>query len=194
MKPPDNENEIVSKSILIQNSRFGNIFTFKAYKAEVVSEPQIWSETNIKSSGGGGYVHPEHGGYVAAPTITTQNIERQRYFIKFKNGKECEIRDAVSARIGHEIWVIFGGFAQDSYLIATYNPNTDECLLEDLRYGEYIKWKYFKPNWLKYFLLVSPIIYVIEAIFYLKKLKWENTLKNKLDNAVYNIARELSKF
>ena len=181
----NNENGIISKSISLPNSRFGDKFIFSAYKAEVVSESQIWAETHI---GGGGYVHPEHGGHVS---VSSEVIERQRYFVKYKNGKETEIRDAVAARKGHEIWVVFGGFhGQDNYLIATYNLDTHKYLLENSRYKKYFFWTYLEW-WLKLFLFALSIPYIVPAIFLFKKIKWENAVKDKLDYAVNNFIKIL---
>ena len=188
----DNGNGVISKSISLPHSRFGDKFIFLAYKAEVVSEPQIWTETHISSSGGGGYVHPEHGGHVSAPTISSNIIERQRYFVKYSNGNESELRDVISARKGHKIWVIFGGFPeQDKYLIATYNPAIRKYLLENLRYKKYLYWTYLQPWWLKPFLLILSTTYVIPVIFLFKKIKWENTVKDNLDYAVDNFIKIL---
>ena len=50
-----------------------------------------------------------------------------------------ELRDAVSARKGHVIYLIYGGFeGQNSYLVATYNTQTGKCVLCKPRYyGKY---------------------------------------------------------
>ena len=82
-----NENGIFLKSVILNTkNHIGDKFNFLAKKADVVSEPQIWTETHIHSSGGGGYVHPEHGSHVSAPTIHSNVIERERYFVKFNDG------------------------------------------------------------------------------------------------------------
>ena len=186
----NNENGIISKSISVPSSRFGDKFILSAYMAEVVSESQIWTETHIVSSGGGGYVHPEHGGHVSAPSISSGVIERQRYFVKYKNGNEAEIRDAVGTRKGHKLWIIFGGFhRRDSHLIATYNLDTRKYLLENSRYKKYFFWTYL--GWLKLFLYVLSIMYVIPAIFLFKKIKWENAVKDKLDYAIDDFIKAL---
>ena len=192
----------LSKSITldIKNPKYGDKFNFFAKQAEVVSEPQIWAETHIYSSGGGGYVHPEHGGHVSAPTISSDIIERERYFVKFNDGSEMELRDAVSTRKGHIIYLIYGGFEnQGNYLVATYNPQTGKCVLSNPRYFS----KYFNEadnnKWFTIRIIILSIFsasllafITIPGIIYLfKRRNKGKKIIEELDAALFDFMRYL---
>jgi hypothetical protein len=53
----------------------------------VVTSTKRWSDTHIRSSGGGGYVG-SGGGYVSAPQITSDVVQRLEVSIKDSQGKE----------------------------------------------------------------------------------------------------------
>ncbi|MHB1681008.1 MAG: hypothetical protein ACYCTB_10980 [bacterium] len=191
-------NTLKSITLDIKNPKYGDKFNFFAKQAEVVSEPQIWTETHISSSGGGGHVHPEHGGYVSAPTIYSNVIERERYFVKFSNGSEIELRDVVSARKGHSIYLIYGGFeGQDNYLVATYNPQTGKCVLCKPRYyGKYFtdadnnKWFTIRIIILSIISLSLLALITIPSIIYLVKRRNKGKkIVEELDVALFDFMK-----
>ena len=104
----------------------GESIRLTARPAVVVSEPKTWSETRVSSSGGGGYVHPQHGGHVAAPTVHSTSVERSSYFVKYPNQREVEIRDGVACRNGHRIYAVFMTRPDKdaNMLVATFNRDT----------------------------------------------------------------------
>jgi|AOMQ01.1.fsa_nt_gi hypothetical protein len=115
--------------------RNGSKFVFYSKSAEVMTDPSVWSETRISSSGGGGYVHPTQGGHVSAPQVHSTVTERQKYFIQTDDGKELEMKDAVAARKGHSIRLVYGGVLNDtSYLLATENSVLSKHRLNSPRY------------------------------------------------------------
>lgn len=123
----------------LRNQKNGSTFRFFTKDAEIISDPITWSETHISSSGGGGYVHPQYGGSVSAPTVHSHVVEREKYFVKMENGEERELRDAVTGRRGHHITLIYGGIEGEStYLVGTYNPQLSRYELKRPRYfGKY---------------------------------------------------------
>ena len=122
-------------------SVLGEAIQLTARPAVVVSDPKIWSETRVSSSGGGGYVHPQHGGHVKAPTVHSTSVDRSSYFVKDENQREVEIRDGVACRTGHRIYAVFmtrpGKDA--NMLVATFNRDTHY-------YSRIVPWGHFFAN------------------------------------------------
>lgn len=109
----------------------GHRFSFNSVNAEVITDPAKWSETHVSSSGGGGYVHPQHGGHVSAPQVSSTVLERSSYFVKTDNGREIELRDHVAARKGHVINLVYGSDnGGESHLLATVNPTTSKFVVK----------------------------------------------------------------
>jgi hypothetical protein len=125
--------------VALRNVRNGSTFRFFTKDAEIVSDPVTWTETHVSSSGGGGYVHPTYGGHVSAPTVSSKIVEREKYFVKTDDGKEVELKDAVTGRKGHQVTLVYGGIdGQPTYLVATYNPQILRYELKRPRYfGKY---------------------------------------------------------
>ncbi|MBU2769500.1 hypothetical protein HAP94_25885 [Acidithiobacillus ferrivorans] len=123
----------------LRNERNGSTFRFFTKDAEIVSDPVTWTETHVSSSGGGGYVHPTYGGHVSAPTVSSKIVEREKYFVKTDDGKEVELKDAVTGRKGHHVTLVYGGIdGQQTYLVATYNKEILRYELKRPRYfGKY---------------------------------------------------------
>lgn len=85
----------------------GKIFLNIA-RGEVVGQ-QKWSETEVHTSGGGGYV--QQGSYVRLPHVSSTNHEKHEFWIREEDGKEIAINftDAnFPAREGQKIWVAWG--------------------------------------------------------------------------------------
>lgn len=117
----------------------GSKYLIYAVNAEVITDPQRWSETHVHSSGGGGFVHPTQGGHVSAPQVSSTVIDRQSYIVKTERGREIELKDAVTARKGHSIRIIYGGIENDEpRIVATENNTMSKYVLEKPRYfGKY---------------------------------------------------------
>lgn len=64
---------------------FGQSVDLNGYAATVM-DVQQWTETHVSSHGGGGYVHPQYGGWIEAPTITSRSSRHQRVRFKFEDG------------------------------------------------------------------------------------------------------------
>jgi len=78
-------------------------------RGEVIGQ-QKWGETEVHSSGGGGYVG-QHGGFVAPPKITSTTSEKHELWIREDGGKETaiELSDAnFPVREGQRVWVAWG--------------------------------------------------------------------------------------
>lgn len=122
-------------------SLLGETIRLTARPGVVVSEPKIWSETRVSSSGGGGYVHPQHGGHVAAPSVHSTSVERSSYFVKYGNEWEAEIRDGVACRNGNRIYGVFMARpgTNTNMLVATLNRDTS-------RYVRIVPWGHFFAN------------------------------------------------
>lgn len=79
-----------------------------------VASVQKWSSTTVTSSGGGGYVHPQYGGVVSAPTISSNVQNHQTFWIVVPDGQEIQIdQDGIKGdfpcREGQSVSVIWGG-------------------------------------------------------------------------------------
>jgi len=77
-------------------------------RGEVVGQ-QKWSETEVHTSGGGGYV--QQGGYVRPPQVSSTSHEKHEFWIREEGGKETAINftDAnFPVREGQKVWVAWG--------------------------------------------------------------------------------------
>jgi hypothetical protein len=99
-----------------------------------VSDVQKWSSTSVSTSGGGGYVHPEHGGYISSPTVTSRVTQHQTFWI-LSGGLEIEVRDvALSCRDGQPVTLISGNKRGASPInLAIRNDITGEIALFPLQ-------------------------------------------------------------
>lgn len=88
----------------------GKTVEFLPVTGEVISNDK-YSETQIRSSGGGGHVGT-HGGYVSAPTIHSSNITNHEFWIKTPEGLEIDITFRgfdIPLRVGQKVTVIAAG-------------------------------------------------------------------------------------
>ena len=79
-------------------------------KTGEVAGSKTWSDTIVKSSGGGGYISAKYGGYVAAPKISSTINIRTVFYIILDNGQEVEIDSSgwdFSPRDGQRVTAIF---------------------------------------------------------------------------------------
>jgi hypothetical protein len=77
-------------------------------------ETQRWSETRVTSSGGGGYVNPTYGGYVAPPTINSHVSlhEKNIFWVQEIDGTQkqfCFNHNNFPVATGHRVRIIWGG-------------------------------------------------------------------------------------
>lgn len=79
----------------------------------VVTSHRKWSETSVSSSGGGGYIHPEYGGRVYAPTVSSTITQRQEFWIQTANGKAHKFSNSVEVAEGHECAILWGNLNQN---------------------------------------------------------------------------------
>jgi hypothetical protein len=116
---------------------------------------QKWSETEVRTSGGGGYVGPQ-GGHVAAPKIESRQTTKQEFWIRDDEGieKQYQFPDgSFPVREGQSVWIALGWRqnveGSGSYLFA-YNANSDKYsdLLSDWK-----EWLYESR------LLKKPFVY-----------------------------------
>ncbi|MBW4617623.1 MAG: hypothetical protein KME21_31350 [Desmonostoc vinosum HA7617-LM4] len=91
------------------------------------NETQRWSETRVHSSGGGGYVNPQYGGYVEPPVVSSSvtHHERNIFWVQEANGNQtrfCLNHDNFPVALGHKVRIIWGGSTKDtnngSYIFA----------------------------------------------------------------------------
>jgi hypothetical protein len=140
------------------------------------NETQRWSETRVSSSGGGGYLNPQYGGYVSAPVVTSRvtNHLRNIFWIQEMNGGQhriCLNHDNFPVAPGHKVRIISGGSTKNtnhgSYLFAhnftsghNYNFEPGNLSAWSFRHG-LIKWPllyklifHWVPNWIWCYLLI----------------------------------------
>ena len=66
------------------------LIEFSPFKG-IVEDVQSWTNTQVWSEGGGGYVFPQYGGWVQAPTIRSRSVHNLRVRILWENGKRSTI-------------------------------------------------------------------------------------------------------
>lgn len=136
-------------------------------RGEVVGQ-QKWSETEVHSSGGGGYV--QQGGYVRPPQVSSTSHEKHEFWIREEDGKEIAINftDAnFPVREGQKVWVAWGNNnrskGNSSYLFGYNYASGNSCDL----LGNWDAWMrgsgLFKPPFL-YRLLTTWLSLVIGII------------------------------
>lgn len=57
----------------------------------VVMSSQKWSETHVRSSGGGGYLH-QGSGHVSAPTISSTVSSKHEFWIQTQDGQQVPVQ------------------------------------------------------------------------------------------------------
>lgn len=98
-----------------------------------------WSDTHVSSSGGGGSVAPKYGGYVAAPKVHSEVVQRQEVFLRNHDGKEMAFElggTNVAAREGSTLLVAWGGFEEKEPPIYVENLDTGETYSRKLQEPE----------------------------------------------------------
>jgi hypothetical protein len=90
-------------------------------------QTQRWSTTTVQSSGGGGYVNPTYGGYVAPPTISTKvtQHEKTEFWVQDADGKQQQFsfpHNEFPVAQGHRVRIVWGGSTKnkdkENYLFA----------------------------------------------------------------------------
>ena len=101
-----------------------------SHAAGVIVGSKIWSETQVQSSGGGGFVG-KHGGYVEAPKVSSTVTKQLEFFLKEPEGKEHRINLQnvdFSVRDGNRVIAVWGS--------PTGEDRGPYCHVENLDTGE----------------------------------------------------------
>jgi hypothetical protein len=77
-------------------------------------QTQRWSTTTVQSSGGGGYVNPTYGGYIAPPTVSTKvkHHEKTEFWVQDADGKQQQFsfpHHEFPVAQGHWVRIVWGG-------------------------------------------------------------------------------------
>ena len=110
----------------------GHQMWFSSQTGEVAGVKK-WSSTTVTSSGGGGYVHPEHGGVVSAPRVSSSVHQHQTFWVISPNGQETEVNNddilgGFSCREGQSVSLIWGarkGEQKGRYLLIRNNATNE---------------------------------------------------------------------
>lgn len=127
-----------------------------------VVDTKKWSETHVSSSGGGGYVHPKHGGLVRAAQVHSTVETKGELWIKTAAGKEVQIFGDIPARPGHRVGVIWGGpkgkKGSDIYWINETTNKHD--IIRSQIVNDFIEKKSEKESWwFRFaFIMLFPIV------------------------------------
>lgn len=166
----------------------GKIFLNIA-RGEVVGQ-QKWSETEVHSSGGGGYV--QQGGYVRPPQVSSTSHEKHEFWIREEDGKEIAINftDAnFPVREGQKVWVAWGNNnrsnGNSSYLFGYNYASGNSCDLLG-NWGAWMRGSgLFKPSFL-YRLLTTWLSLVIGVVigFVWLPLFFSSTIMTSLHNLI----------
>jgi hypothetical protein len=128
-------------------------------------QTQRWSTTTVQSSGGGGYVNPTYGGYVAPPTISSKvtQHEKTEFWVQDTDGKQQQFsfpNDEFPVAQGHRVRIVWGGSTKNknkgNYLFA-HNLTSGHCQYFDKLDGMY-SWPF------NHKLIEMPILY--RVLFY----------------------------
>lgn len=95
----------IDKEVQLPNGRMW----LSIARGEVVGQTK-WSETEVRASGGGGFVS-QQGGYVAPPVVSSTAIEKHEFWIRDAAGKERAVKltdRGFSVREGQKVWVAWG--------------------------------------------------------------------------------------
>lgn len=65
---------------------FGQDIVFSSFSG-VIEDVQSWTTNSVWSEGGGGYVHPQYGGYVEAPMVYSLSDHHLRVRVAWDNGE-----------------------------------------------------------------------------------------------------------
>lgn len=118
----------------------GTKFEFYRHEAQVL-EGRRWSETQISSSGGGGYLI-NGTGVVRSPKITSRTEDRAEYWVRFDDGTETsfEATSDFRCRAGQRLTLVCAvakGNERGPFLLS-YNHQTKECLELNSSYRSFI--------------------------------------------------------
>lgn len=78
-------------------------------------QTQRWAETHVHASGGGGYVHSEYGGQVAAPTVYSRVVNREHtqfWVEEAADGRQSAFtlpNSSLPVAEGHVVKIVWGG-------------------------------------------------------------------------------------
>lgn len=128
-------------------------------------QSQRWTSTEIQSSGGGGYVNPTYGGYVAPPTISSKvrHHEKTQFWVQDTDGKQQQfsfLHSQFPVAQGHQVRIVWGG--------STKNKDKGDFLFAHNLTSGYRKY-FDKLDWMSSWafnhkLIEMPIFY--RAIFF----------------------------
>lgn len=76
-------------------------------------QTQRWAETHVSSGGGGGFVHPEHGGHVHSAPVNSKVVSREhtQFWLTDEIGVQHPIQlsnETMPTADGHKVRVIWG--------------------------------------------------------------------------------------
>lgn len=144
----------------------GNEYLFYTLSGQIRGIEK-WTETTVKSQGGGGYIHPQHGGHISAPTITTNNKDHQSFWFVAHDGQEFKLNvNDFSCREGQSSLILFGNLKnKKTYeMMAIKNLVTNKVHLFDASINIFPEiWNSFKKD---SFISFLSIIFLI-IIFWL---------------------------
>jgi hypothetical protein len=150
-------------------------------------QSQRWTSTEIQSSGGGGYINPTYGGYIAPPTISSKvtQHEKTEFWVQDTDGKQQRfsfLHEEFPVAQGHRVRIIWGGSTKNkdkgNYLFAN-NLTSGYRQYFDKLDGMY-SWP-FNHRLIKMPIIFSAIFFVAPALVWCYlALAWIITVKDPL--------------
>lgn len=196
----------------------GNEYSFYTLPGQIRGIEK-WTETTVKSQGGGGYIHPQHGGHISAPTITTSSKDHQSFWFVAHDGQEFKLNaNDFSCREGQNSLILFGNLKNKKpyEMMAIKNLATNNVHV----FGESISifpeiWNSFKKDSFISFLFIIFLIIIfwlsgtfsgrdvgptVMLIFFCSLIAVvivifrAHKINNKYENILKNTINDLNKF
>ncbi|MGB0921357.1 MAG: hypothetical protein ACPG1C_08555 [Alphaproteobacteria bacterium] len=143
----------------------------------ILLDANQYTQTHISSSGGGGYIHPERGGYVAPPQIHSTIINHQEFWIEDRFGQVTPVQfydSNIPMRPGHLVSLILVESARGGPFYCGYVDHTVGRWWGRGHDGELVTNLRIFPRIFSVLPILIPALLSIIALYL--GLNWEETL------------------
>ncbi|MBE9012115.1 hypothetical protein IQ250_18100 [Pseudanabaenaceae cyanobacterium LEGE 13415] len=142
---------------------------FSSSTAQIV-EVREHHETNVTSSGGGGWVS-NGSGYIATPKIQSQTVRVERVWLQTPGTRErCETlrNSSLNLRVGQYLTTIYG---DDQTILYHYNHNSERLEYSDKQVKSYLRRRVPAYDFIKDVITITPSL-IVTVLLYLFSLQF----------------------